>query len=163
MIGLMGSYLIFQAQKNSKASGETVNLTFSPTTGTATTTIRIQPSKALFLRGYQFQISFDKSKISITDISYKTGVVSLGLGDDNTNLEQVNQKGLIEIQGEIQTPTGQVLGTDLTDVIAITFANKSTDTSPISIDSLSTKFYTVNKDNSLSEIPTVAGVTFMVR
>ncbi len=77
-------YFIFQyvffkpeTQKTTKATGETVALSFTPSTATldvnevATTTIKVKPSISMSFRGYHFKATFNKSKIEITDIDYK--------------------------------------------------------------------------------------------
>lgn len=162
MIGLMGSYLIFQAQKNSRASGESVTLTFDPPSSALSTTVKSKPSASMVVRGYMFQITFDTSKVSITDIKYKLGNVSNNLGDDNSTLEDVNKNGVIKIQGEIQSPTGQVLGTNSMDVASITYVKKNTSPSTLSLKSNTAKFYTIDLNGALSEIPTTADSKFEI-
>lgn len=158
----MGSYLIFQAQKNSKASGESIILTFDPPNNALSTTVKGKPSASMVVRGYMFQITFDVSKVSITDIKYRLGNVSNDLGDDNSTLEDVNKNGVIKIQGEIQAPTGQVLGANSADVANITFVKKGTSPSTLSIKSDSARFYAIDLNGALSEIPTTADSKFEI-
>jgi len=141
---------IYLGPHKSKAVGETVSLSFSPSTvsGTTalTTTIKALPSAAITLRGYKFKINFNKSKVQITDINYKIGTVSLGLGDSNSTLPSVNSKGFIAVQGEIYG-VGQPLTASLTDVVIITFTS-TTASSTATITEGS--FYVIGADFSIN-------------
>ncbi len=145
------NYIYFGQAPKSKAAGETVSLSFSPstvsgTTGPLTTTIKALPSAAITLRGYKFKVNFDKSNVQITDINYKIGTVSLDLGDSNSTLSSVNTKGVIAVQGEIYS-TGQPLTKSLTDVVIITFTS-TTASSTVTITEGS--FYIIGTDFSIS-------------
>jgi len=144
------NYIYFGQAPRSKAAGETVSLSFSPPTvsGTTglTTTIKALPSAAITLRGYKFKVNFDKSKVQITNIDYKIGTVSLGLGDSNSTLSSVNTKGVIAVQGEIYG-VGQPLTTSLTDVVIITFTSTTASSTATITEG---NFYIIGADFSIN-------------
>ena len=103
-------FLSGKTAQKSRAGGETMALTFNPSSATAsaiipdfTTTLTIKPSVNVTLRGYRVRITFDKAKIQVKNIDYKLGAVSAGLGDTNSTLSTVNQNGSVLLLGEVQT------------------------------------------------------------
>lgn len=145
------NYIYFGQAPKSKAAGETVSLSFSPSTvsGTTglTTTIKALPSAAITLRGYKFKVSFDKNKVQITDINYRIGTVSLGLGDSNSTLSSVNTKGVIAVQGEIYGVGQPLLTTSPTDVVIITFTSTTASSTATITEGT---FYIIGADFSIS-------------
>ncbi len=153
LAGVAINYLVFQMQIKSRASGESVTLQFANAANGTHTTVQVKPSTTLSIRGYAFQIVFDKSVITVKDIAYKMGVVSPGLGDDNAQLGKVNQSGVIKIQGELQTAGGGVLQPSaLSDLVVITLDTKST-MPQVSIPATSVTFYALNTDSTLLAVP----------
>lgn len=150
-----------QTGKRSKAqSVPTFTIGFSPVAVQApigqsfTETIHTIPPSDMSLRGYEMRVTFDKTKVHVTNITYKLGVVSAGLGDDSSTLTTVNQNGVIKIQGELQSPTGQVVtmatGADVADIV---FTSDSTSSYSISIDPATAKFYQIATDGGLTPVP----------
>ncbi len=164
VIFLMTSYLLYQTQKKSKASGEAVTVSLSPSLFSFTanqdlsTTIKIQPSIDMTIRGYYLTITFDKTKLQLKNIEYKLGTVSQDLSDDNSKLSSINQTGTIKIVGEIQSATGYILpSSKQTEVASLTFSSISDGSASIAIDSNNSKIIKINADSSLSEVPVVMG------
>jgi hypothetical protein len=163
------NYLFYQTGKKSKATGETVSLSFNPSSATAqsnqdfSTTIKVQPSSAITIRGYEFRINFNKDNLAVKEVNYRFGAVSAGLGDDTSTKDAVNSRGYIIIQGESREASGSVLSSgSATDVVTIVFTAKSNAASNIEIPSNSVKFYKIEQDYRLSEIPASGNVTFTV-
>jgi len=108
------NFIFLGKAPKSKAAGETISYIFDPasvnqTSGNFVTSVKIKPSIDMTIRGYQFEITFDKSKIQFNSILYKTGAVSAGLGDDDSKTAAINEGGKIKVVGEIQSTTGQVI------------------------------------------------------
>ncbi len=110
----MGLYIYNQGQK-SKAAGDTVTLSFNPSSQTVTSgqdftaTINAGPSSDMTMRGYHFNVAFDKSKVQVKDIKYLSGNPSAGLADSNSTLSSVNAAGTVKVVGEYSAATGQVI------------------------------------------------------
>ncbi len=162
------TFLYYHANQNSRATGDTVTLIFNPAASSAgtghdfVTTIKAQPTSDMMIRGYVITVNFDKSKAQVKDIQYKLGVVSAGLGQDNSALSTINQNGTIKLQGEIQTATGASLPSgSATDIVTITFTSQSTSAFSVSADQ-SSSFYKINTDSSLATIPVTATATLAV-
>lgn len=175
VIGILsiGNYLFLNQQtaKKSKATAESVTLSFSPaqinaSSGDFSTTIKVKPSVDMSLRGYEMKVVFDKTKVQVKAIQYNLGVVSAGLGDDaltETNKNAINQNGFIKIQGEIQTGTGQVLSSSReTDVITVTFTSISSTASSITIPATAVKFYKIDPDGTLKSISSSLDVQLVI-
>lgn len=148
------------ANKRSKATGETLDLVFDPAITTVNqnqdfvTTIKAKPSIDMTIRGYIFKIKFNQNDMAVKDINYQLGNVSLQLGDDNSTIDTVNKKGEITIQGENQTASGSILSTNsFVDIVRITFTAKTNSSSKIGIPQDTVKFYKIESDYRLSEIP----------
>ena len=65
------------ASQKSKASGESMTMTFDPTVITTTTdnqdftvTLKIKPSVDVVLRGYALTLPFDKTKLKLKYVNY---------------------------------------------------------------------------------------------
>lgn len=157
------NYLFFnkEAPKRSKATGAaTVGLSFSPSSATGavnqdfTTTLKVHPTLDMYIRGYEFRIDFDKTKVTVKDIQYKLGAVSAGLGNDNSSLTTVNSQSFIKVQGEAQSATGTLLqSSNPTDVVAVTFTSQSASPYNVTINTPSVKFY--QYDSSTGNLNTI--------
>lgn len=151
---------IYQIAVKTKAVGEAVVLTFDPASLVAppgqdfAPMIKAKPPADMTIRGYLFDVMFDKTKMQVKDILYKMGGVSVGLGDDNSKLTTINQAGVIKIWGEITAATGLPLSSATeADVVTITFTSSSTDPSSILIDTVNGKFKKINTDYSFTDVP----------
>lgn len=126
----------------------------APVGKTFTTTLKVRPSKAIKLSGYTLDIGFDKTKMTVSDIAYKLGDVSTGLGDDNGKIATVNQSGVVHVQGELHTVDGMPLEqTNEYDIVTITFTSLSSKNSSILVSTKESAFFNLNSDFSLSPIP----------
>ncbi|QQG44209.1 MAG: hypothetical protein HYW86_05115 [Candidatus Roizmanbacteria bacterium] len=157
-------FLEKDVQKTTKASGESVVLSFTPVIITAppkqefTVVVKAKPSIDITTRGYSFKVNFDKAKVQLKDIEYKLGVVSNGLGDTKANLAVINEWGAVYVQGEIQKSEGQILTkTEEAEVITLTFVSNSYDPSIITHSPSGDVFYKINADYNLSEVPVAEG------
>jgi len=161
------NYIFFnQSGPKSKAAGDTVSFVFDPASVTAgsgqdfTTTIKVKPSTDMLIRGYLLGVNFVNTRVQVKKIEYKLGAVSAGIGDssdDATKLAEINQRGTIKIQGEIQSANGSLLqSASETDVVAITFTSQTADGSSVSIDAVNSFFYKINTDYTLIQIPGVS-------
>ena len=162
------NFIFFGPAPKSKASGETVSFVFDPTSvnqssGDFTTSVKIKPSVDMTIRGYQFNISFDKSKLQFKSIIYKTGAVSTGVGDDNSKITTINQNGVVKVVGEIQTATGQVVpAAQNTEIVAVTFTANSSLSSVITTGATDAKFFMIKSDYSLQDVPSSGQANFSV-
>ncbi len=144
----------------SKASGETIDVIYDPTSTTVeankdfTVSIKIKPSVDVSLRGYYFKIPFDKTKINLKNIEYKVGVASADLGQTNSNLTTINQNGILELFGEVQNSTGQVIAVSVTgsELVKLTFTAVSVTGTSFQADA---KFYITDLNGVITE----AGIT----
>lgn len=141
----------------SKATGETMNLTFDPATKTVavnedfTVSILVKPSINTVIRGYTTKVNFDKTKLKFKSIEYKLGVVSAGIGDTDASASAnaVNRNGIINITGEDQTPTGYTLtSANGAELVSITFTALSADPTVATISN--SLFYSVNDNGVLT-------------
>ncbi|MBI5122669.1 hypothetical protein HZA75_02300 [Candidatus Roizmanbacteria bacterium] len=159
---LFGLNFIFnQNAPKSKATGETMNLSFSPATQTVaanadfTVSILAKPSINTILRGYKTKVNFDKSKLSFKSIQYKVGVVSAGLGNTTTDVTAVNGNGFIDVIGEDTTATGYVsTAANGAELVNLTFTALSTTGTSVTMSDSS--FYSINADATLFDSWTVA-------
>ncbi len=162
------NYIFLGQAPKSKAAGETISFVFDPasvsqTSGDFVTSIKIKPSVDMTIRGYQFEIPFDKSKIQFKSIQYKTGAVSAGVGDDDSKTSVINQNGKIKVVGEIQSATGQViLASQNTEIVEITFTANSAQSSSITTGATDAKFFMIKPDYSLFEVPSAGQASFSV-
>lgn len=148
LLSMMSVAYFYQTGVGSRAQGEAVNLTFNPSSANAstnqdfTTTIRAVPAIALDnLRGYFFKVIFDKTKVQVKNIQYISGTVSVGLGNDNNSLDTVNSQGYINVQGEYQTASGQIINTTGADIVSVTFTSLGGTASSLTLDTTTGKFY----------------------
>lgn len=160
---LMLNYIFFnQNAPKSKATGETMTLSFNPATATlgtdgqeATTIVKVKPSVVMVARGYYFKVTFDKAKVQIKDITYKLGVVSAGLGQTNADLAKINTDGFIVIQGEDNTVAGVTFAntTSFIDVVSIKFSRRVAGGNNLTIDKDNVSFYrSITENNTLAVV-----------
>jgi len=144
--------------KKSKASGTpTVSLRLDPVpsqideNGPFSYTIKAKSNQNLNIIGYLFTIDFDKTKIQVNTIEYKTGVISQDLGQDTNNKDVINQLGKIKIQAEIPSSQGQLI-TSNTDIDLIVVGGKALATGIPQLSLSNFKLYQINSDATLTEI-----------
>jgi len=154
------NFIFFGPAPKSKAAGETMNLSFDPSTKTVavnvdfTFSVIAKPSINTVLRGYKTKINFDKAKLAFKSIQYKVGVVSAGLGNTTTDGTTVNSNGFVDIVGEDTTATGYVsTAANGAELVSLTFTALST--TGTSVLTNSSSFYSVNADTSLFDSWTV--------
>jgi len=162
---------IFFNQKgpSSKAGGETMDLTYDPTSVTPaintdfTVTLKIKPSVDISLRGYKIRLIFDKTKLNVKKIEYKIGEVSNELGDTDNTLNNVNQTGVLSIIGEIPTTTGHVLIAGApTELVKLTFKALTSTGTSFRIDTNDVSFFAFASDMVLFEVPLLSAAQFDV-
>lgn len=160
---LWGLNFIFfnQNAPKSKATGETMNLSFSPSTQTATAnqdftvSVLAKPSINTVLRGYKTKVNFDKTKLAFKSIQYKVGVVSAGLGNTTGDVATVNSNGFVDVIGEDTTASGYVsTAVNGAELVSLTFTALSTTGASVTMSDSS--FYSINADTSLFDGWTVA-------
>ncbi|MFH0979870.1 MAG: dockerin type I domain-containing protein [Candidatus Roizmanbacteria bacterium] len=162
------NYIFLGSAPKSKAAGEKINYIFVPasitkSSGDFTTSVKIKPSIDMTIRGYQFNITFDKTKILFKSIEYKLGAVSVGIGDDNSKKTVINQNGKIKVVGEIQSATGKpILKTENTEVVTITFTASSSQSSSIITGLTDAKIFMIKTDYSLFDVPSAGQAKFSV-
>ena len=144
--------------KKSKASGTpTVSLRLDPVpsqideNGPFSYTIKAKSNQNLNIIGYLFTIDFDKTKIQVNTIEYKTGVISQDLGQDTNNKDVINQLGKIKIQAEIPSSQGQLI-TSNTDIDLIVVGGKALATGIPQLSLSNFKLYQINSDATLTEV-----------
>src|SRR3990167_286715 len=162
-------FLSGQTAQKSKASGETIQLTYDPASTTAAVNtdfsvgIKIKPSGDVTLRGYYIYLYFDKLKLQLKKIEYKLGTVSTGLGYTDTDLTTANTSGLVKLIGENQIPTGQLLSSSSsTDLVKLTFTALSNTGTSFTINTNLAGFYTFGSDMLLYYRPISAAAQFSV-
>lgn len=153
-------YLYGGNAKNSKASGETMNLSFSPATKTIpanedfAVTLMAKPSLNTVLRGYKTRVTFDKSKLKFKSIEYKLGVVSAGIGNTTAHAATINARGSLDVVGEITTAAGNTLtAANGAEIAIINFTALTATGNSVLTDESS--FFSINANKSL-----FAGWTF---
>lgn len=162
------NFIFFGQAPKSKATGETISFIFDPASvsqasGDFTTSVKIKPSVDMTIRGYQFEINFDKTKIQFKNIQYKTGAVSAGVGDDDSKTSVINQNGKIKVVGEIQSATGQVISASQnTEVVTIAFTSNSSQSSSITTGAADAKFFMIKTDYSLFDVPSAGQASLSV-
>lgn len=163
------NFIFFGKAPKSKAAGETVSFVFDPVSvsqasGDFVTSVKIKPSIDMYIRGYQFEINFDKSKIQFKDIQYKSpGIVSAGIGDDNSKASIINQNGKIKVVGEVQSVAGQLISANAnTEIVTVTFTANSAQSSLITTGATDAKFFMIKTDYSLFEVPSTGPASFSI-
>jgi hypothetical protein len=148
--------LYFNSSQKSKASGETMALAFNPSSVTTeankdfSVTITAKPSINTVLRGYKTRINFDKSKLALKSITYKTGQVVQGLGQGTGQAAAINGAafGQINLVGEIATSTGlNVTSASGVELATLVFTNLSAPGTILLISD--SAFYSINSDMTL--------------
>jgi hypothetical protein len=176
-VGVLVSVLIFvflshSSRKSKAALGDFVSVTFSPAvvyinSTNPTSTVQFETSnRPVAVQGYNIKYVFDTSKIQVTSVQYLVGVASAGLGQTNTDLATINASGTLNLVGEVNSPSPQLLqlGTQIAK-IGFKSIDQSLTTSSVTV---SGTFYAVNGDNTISAIPmttnafTVAGANVTV-
>jgi hypothetical protein len=154
---------------SSKAGGETMELTYDPTSVAPaintdfTVTLKIKPSVDISLRGYKIRLIFDKTKLNVKKIEYKIGEVSNDLGDTDNTLNNVNQTGVLSIIGEIPTTTGHVLIAGApTELVKLTFKALTSTGTSFSINNTDVNFFAFASDMVLFEVPLLSAAQFNV-
>lgn len=139
----------------SKATGETMSLTFDPPTQTTTTatdftvSVYAKPSITTVIRGYKTRVNFDKTKLQFKSIQYKFGLVSAGIGNTDANKDAINASGSIFIVGEDQTNVGKTLSSpNGEELVSITFSPVTNDPSVVVF--AGPVFYSVNDNAALT-------------
>ncbi len=132
---------VYQPGQNTKAQAVTMTLTFDPSAVTApsgqsfSTTIKASPLADLSnMRGFDFRVDFDKSKMRLTNIEYLNGAtVTQGYGDDASSLPDINaNRGYINLRGEYTAASGHIFPTSGVDVVRLSFSSASSATSLVS-------------------------------
>lgn len=148
-------FLSSNTAQKSKASGETVDISYDPASPTvaanADTTIlvRMRPSANISLRGYTLKMKFNKAILKAKYIDYRVGIPSPDFGDTSGTLATVNDTGTINIQGEIQNSTGLIMnGNSTVDLVRLVFTAASA--TGTTIDVSNANFYLVNPDGTIS-------------
>lgn len=154
------NYIFFGQAPKSKATGETMNLSFTPATATVaantdfTVNILAKPSINTVLRGYKVNVNFDKTKLAFKSIQYKVGVVSTDLGNTTAHIASVNSSGIVYIVGEDTTATGYTLGAaNGAEITSITFTTLAATATTVTFSGSS--FYSVNSDGTLFDTWTI--------
>lgn len=147
-------FLSGKTAPKSKASGETIEISYDPVAPTVaanqdvTVMIKMKPSANIALRGYTLKLKFDNNIINAKYIDYKLGVPSPEFGDTSGTLASVNEKGTINIQGEIQNATGLVInGGSTIDLVRLVLTAKSA--TGHSIDVSNANFFLVKSDGTI--------------
>ena len=154
------NYIFFGAPK-SKATGETMNLSFTPATATVaanadfTVNILAKPSINAVLRGYKVNVNFDKTKLAFKSIQYKVGIASAGLSNTTADIASINSSGIVYIVGEDTTAIGSTLtAVNGAEIASITFTALATTATTVTMTDSS--FYSVNSDGTLFDTWTIA-------
>lgn len=147
-------YLGGKTAQKSKASGETIEVSYDPAAPAVsagqdiTVMVKIKPSADVSLRGYMMKMKFNKDILNAKYIDYKLGVPSPEFGDTSGTLASVNETGTINIQGEIQNATGNVINGGATlDLVRIVFNAKSA--SGTTIDASNANFFFTKADGAI--------------
>lgn len=163
MIGVLAlvsivSYLYYQTSRSSKAAGETIFMSFSPNTTTTgantdfTVTLKAKPSTDMLMRGYQFRINFDNTKVKIKTITYVGSFAqeSTDFGDDTStaaNTATLNTNGYITLIGEDHSASGfPITAANEYDVATLVFTSSGSTASTISVDSDPNNSFLVKTD-----------------
>ncbi len=148
-------FLTGKTAQKSKAGGETIEVSYDPSPVTAaagqdfTVFVRMKPSLDVSLRGYSLRLKFDKTVLQAKYVDYKIGVYSTDLGDSSGTLAQVNQTGVINLQGEIQNSSPLITSSSSTiDLVRLVFTAVSATGTTVFGDNAA--FYTQAPDGTLS-------------
>ncbi len=151
----------------SKASGETMSLTFDPSTKTIdarkifSVSLMAKPSINTVIRGYKVRLNFDKTKLRLRSIVYKTGVVSVGIGNTTADIAKINADGTFVLVGEDHTATGYTLGSaNGVELASLSFTVLTAEPNIIQI--VNPIFYSVNENAVLTSPWTYAATGLSV-
>jgi hypothetical protein len=147
-------FLSGKTAPKSKASGETIEISYDPAAPTVaagsdvTVMVKMKPSANIALRGYTLKLKFDKAVLQAKYIDYKLGVPSPEFGDTSGTLTGINQTGTINVQGEIQNSTGLILnGGSTVDLVRLVF--KATTAAGNTVDVSNANFFIVQSDGTI--------------
>jgi len=151
------SSVFLKSGPRSRATGETVEITYDPSSVSQaantdfTVSVKIKPSVDIALRGYQLKLGFDKSKLTAKKIEYKLGVASGDLGDSDASLGAVNQNGVVNLVGEINSATSTVVSAlSASELAKLTFTIAAATGTTIS--GQKAGFYITASDTNLSQV-----------
>lgn len=147
-------FLSGKTAPKSKASGETIEVSYDPAAPTVaagqdtTIMVKIKPSANIALRGYTLKLKFNKEILEAKYIDYKLGVPSPEFADTSGTLTSVNEKGTINIQGEIQNSTGLIMNGGATaDLVRLVFKVKAATGNTIDVSNAN--FFIVKSDGEI--------------
>jgi len=151
-------YILTETGKKTRATGESVDVTFNPVslTGAATATlsplkIMAQPGSNLSVQGYEMLVAFDKTKLEVEAITYPSAC-PLVEGYSSTAV-QANTAGTIRIACANISTAGFVLSASAASEIAqITFKSKLEASSNITIAANTIGFSMITASGALNTI-----------
>jgi len=152
----VSQYIFRKGGKKSKATGETVTITFTPSSldGEATadlTPLKImgKPTIDIRARGYEIILTFDKTHLKVKDITYPSACPSVS--GYSTTAEQANDSGSMRIACANTSTEGFILSSSSdTEIAKVTFESKKAASSNISIDPNSVQFSIITSDGLLT-------------
>lgn len=158
------NYIFFsQNAPKSKATGETMNLSFNPVSSAPavnadfTVSVLAKPSVNTVLRGYKTKLNFDKAILRLKSIQYKVGVVSADLGNTDADVATINNNGYFNLVAEDTSATGVTLTTaNGAELATLTFT--AITNAPTNVTFTDSDFYSINSDNVLSNSWTYAPI-----
>lgn len=149
------NFILNKNAPKSKATGETITLSFNPSSVTPaantdfTVSLLAVPPASTVIRGYKARINFDKAVLKFKSIKYNVGVLSDFLGNSDANADVINANGSILVVGEDQTSTGYTLTSpNGAEIITLTFTAVTANPTVVSINE--SEFYSVASDATLS-------------
>ncbi|MFZ6034640.1 MAG: dockerin type I domain-containing protein [Patescibacteria group bacterium] len=147
-------FLSDKTAQKSKAANDSIEVSYDPATPTAaagqdfTVMVRMKPPTNVSLRGYTLKLKFDKAILKAKYIDYKIGVPSPDFGDTSGSLTAINEAGTINIQGEIQNPTGLLINANTTnDIVRIVFTATQASGNTVALSNVN--FYKVKSDGTI--------------
>lgn len=151
----------------SKAAGETMSLSFNPSSVTPsvnsdfTVSLLASPSVATVLRGYATGIFFDNTVLALKSIQYNVGSASAELGQTDADLTTINAEGYVSIIANDTTSTGYTLTTpNGAELVTLTFTAIKADPTTIEFDD--SEFYSVDDSAVLTNPWTYAATGLSV-
>ena len=155
---LLFSRYLLQTGKKSKATGETVNVTFNPSslTGGATASLNPlkvmgQPSASISVRGYEMMVTFDKNHLEVEAINYPS--LCPELPGYSSTVAQANTNGTIRIACTNTSVGGfPFSSSQAVELVSLVFKSKSAGSSNIAINPNTIGFSMINSSGSLTTI-----------
>lgn len=150
---LLVNYLFLNKETaiKSRATAGALSLSFNPSSISAASgdfTTIIKANGTMLIAGYDFNVSFDKTKMQIKTITYIVGAASAGMGQTTANIAAINSAGTIRIKGEIQSADGYTVSNS--NIVTLVFTSTSSASSVIQIPS--STFTKINADFTLQDI-----------